>query len=422
MSDHTSALVPIRTWSYMSPELCRNGKPIDIGLFAEALIYYDRVLVALPDRWAFAPFISWFIEQGRYGDLITLLNDGTINLYYYSFFASAVEDKHGDFSIWSLQEDRAGAFPTFEADCLGTANLRHILPHTSQRAKLYKAIRGKVIEAKADDFGPAIRNARKDFRDPERCTLLVQAFLDEVYPMLGLRKPPVVESRFVEQPGKMRIGWNVNFEQIGQKLGKNIGFTRGTPLSAAARCNRLLWSAAQLGCDLYLHSPMSTLVGDKLYESSERLNCSKEIVEQLEAEVEFPDIRQLVNGGQIGLREVLELRQKGRRFREWLQDESDRDRNAIIAYHVEVLQESNWTRAGRKALGLFGILSSTAVATAIGGHIAGIPGAVVGTLAETGLLYVFDVASKLNEDWRPVVFGNWARDRISKKLLRARDR
>jgi hypothetical protein len=402
----------------MSPELKHRGTPIDIGLFAESLAYYDCVLVALPHKWAFTEFVSWFVRHSAYDDLIALLRDEVVRFYYYSFFASSVE-KDGEFSIWNLQEERAARLPTFERDCLTTASLRPILPHANQRAKLIRAARGKVIEAKADDFGPAIENARRDYHDPDRCALLIQAFLDEVYPILGLRKPPVVRASVTERPeGKVRIAFNIDLNRLGRDLGKDLGFTTGHPLTAAARCNRFLWSAAQLGCDLYLHSPMSTLIGDKLYETGERLNRTERIVDQLVAEVEFPDVRQLVNDEKIGLSKVLLLRKKSRRFRQWLQDESERDRNALVAYHTEVAKESGWTRAGWRALALFGILGGAAVAGAIGGAVAGVRGAIIGAGAEAGLVYVFDLASKLNVDWRPVVFGSWARDRIRKQLLR----
>jgi hypothetical protein len=411
MSDHTSALVPIESWTYMSPQLRHSGKAIDFGLLCEALIYYDRVFVVSPNRWEFSQFIAWFVEQGRYGDLITLLKDNVINIYYYSFFSAAVE-KDGKFSVLNLEEERAVAKPTFEADCLSLSNLRPVLPHADQRSKLYRTIRGKVIEAKSRDFGPAIENARRDYRDSERCALLIQALLDDVYPMLGLKEPPTVKAKVIEGAGNVRIGWNIDFERVNQALGADLQFTRGYPLSAAARCNRLLWSAAELECDLYLGSPMSLLVGDKLYESGERLAHSQKIVEQLEAEVEFPNVRELVNSQQIGLTEVLKLRKKGGRFRGWLQDESERDRNAIIAYHNEVAKESGWTRAGRKGLKLFGVLGGVATSVAVKQSIPGVEGALAAGLAGKGVKYITDLASKINDNWRPVVFGNWASERI----------
>ena len=402
----------------MSPELRHAGREIDVGLLAESLVYYDRVLVALPHKWAFRELVLWFLKNDGYDDLITLLNDKVMRFYYYSFFSAAVE-KDGEFSIWSLEEEPTSDLPAFEKDGLRTVDLKPILPHASQRSQFIRAVRANVIEAKAVDYGPAIDNARRDYHDADRCALLIQALLDDVYPMLGLRKPPEVQAVVTRRPeGGIRIGWNVDLPQLGKALGTELGFTAGQPLTAAARGNRLLWSAAQQGCDLYLHSPMSALIGDKLYESGQRLSRPEHIIDQLVAEVEFPDIRRLVNEEHIGLHEVLLFRRKGHRFRNWLQNESERDRNAIIAYHTETAKESGWSGAGRRALALFGVLGSAAVAGAVGGAVAGVPGAVAGAGVEAGLVYVFDVASKLNTEWRPLVFGNWARDRIRKELDR----
>ena len=106
----------------------------------------------------------------------------------------------------------------------------------------------------------------------------------------------------------------------------------------------------------------------------------------------------------------LYLRKKAKKFRTWLQEESDRDRDAIIAYHNEVAKESGFTNVSRKALNLFGVLGGAAIGASVGGPV----GAVVGS----GAGYVLDIASKLGADWKPVVFGNWYRDRIEKVLKR----
>jgi hypothetical protein len=45
MSDHKTALVPIDAWCFNSPDVRFAGKRIDVGLFAESLIYYDQILL-----------------------------------------------------------------------------------------------------------------------------------------------------------------------------------------------------------------------------------------------------------------------------------------------------------------------------------------------------------------------------------------
>lgn len=39
---------------------------------------------------------------------------------------------------------------------------------------------------------------------------------------------------------------------------------------------------------------------------------------------------------------------------------------------------------------------------------------VAGKVVEEGVKFVFDVAGKLDEDWKPVVFGDWMRNYVDK--------
>jgi hypothetical protein len=158
---------------------------------------------------------------------------------------------------------------------------------------------------------------------------------------------------------------------------------------------------------------MGSLIGDKLYESTHVLQKPHEVIDQLQATVEFPDVRQLVNEGKHTLDQVLMFRDKGRRFRQWLQAESNRDRDAIIAYHNEVAKESGFIRATRKTLSIFGYFGNPATGAGLGAVMTGPAGAVYGSLLGSAAGYLLDVASKYGAEWKPVVFGNWLRDRIS---------
>ena len=71
---------------------------------------------------------------------------------------------------------------------------------------------------------------------------------------------------------------------------------------------------------------------------------------------------------------------------------------------------------------MFGSIGAPVLGAAAGATIAGnngaIIGAVVGASVSEGMKFIIDLASKMNEDWRPVVFGNWMQDRISKILTK----
>jgi hypothetical protein len=114
----------------------------------------------------------------------------------------------------------------------------------------------------------------------------------------------------------------------------------------------------------------------------------------------------------MSFNDVLAIRKKSRRFREWLRAESDRDRDALIAYHNEVAKEAGFTRVGRRALNLFGLVGGGAVGGAVGAVVAGPVGGALGGAAGSAVGYLADLASKVGSGWKPVVFGNWMKERI----------
>jgi hypothetical protein len=419
MSDHATAIVPLETWCYSSPEIRAKGKSVDVGLFGEALIYYDRVAVNVTNQPQLAEFLQWFIAQGRVDDFLTLVRDGTVKLYEYSFVTTAIRDNRtGDYIICNIQDPIQKEPNTFEQRFLYHQSVEALFPRARQRKRLYESLRGNVIEVKAKDFGNPDENAFKDYQDPQRNALIIQAFVDELYQFRKLGRPPRVTAtvRQSAEGEKHHITWNINFTELSDLAGQELNFQPSTPLTAGALSNRLIWSAAQLSCDLYLAQPIGTLVGDKLYESTQRVAKAGDIIEDLKAEVEFPDVRAFVNDGKLDFQEILRIRKKARKFRDWLQQESERDRDAIIAYHNETARELGLVTAGRKSLNMFGVIGGSAVGSLAGNAIAGPVGAAVGGATGSAVGYLFDIVSKIGADWKPIVFGNWFRQRIEKLI------
>lgn len=417
MSDHSTAIVPLESWCYSGLELRTQGKTVDVGLFAEALIYYDHVVANIANQLQLAEFLQWFIQQGRLDDFLALVQDGTVKLYDYAFITAAVQKEQTDeYSIWNIQDPIQKEPNTFEKRFLYHKSVEALFPKARQRKRIYEAFRGNVIEVKSEDFDRPVENARKDFEDPRRNALILQAFVDEIYKFRKLSRPPNVTAivRPSTNGGKHRITWNIDFNELTRLAGQELNFHPGVPFTANAISNRLLWSAAKLSCDLYLTQPMGMLVGDKLYESTQIVAKSGEVIEELKAKVEFPDIRALVNNGKLDLQEILKIRKKARKFRDWLQQESERDRDAIIAYHNETARDLGFVSAGRKALSIFGVIGGGAIGSLIGTTVSGPVGATLGGATGSAVGYLADLVSKIRADWKPVVFGNWFRQRIEK--------
>ena len=86
MSDHSLALVPVNAGYHQSIDLFARGRTVDTGLLAEALVYYDKILINVDNPHQFAEFISWLIQQGLSVQSINeLFREGVLGVYDFSF-------------------------------------------------------------------------------------------------------------------------------------------------------------------------------------------------------------------------------------------------------------------------------------------------------------------------------------------------
>ena len=66
MSSHEQALVPIGVSTYQSPDLLDKGRIVDVGLLAESLLYYDRVVVDVTKAEHIDALINGSTNRPRY--------------------------------------------------------------------------------------------------------------------------------------------------------------------------------------------------------------------------------------------------------------------------------------------------------------------------------------------------------------------
>jgi hypothetical protein len=163
VNDHTTAIVPIETWVYQSPELRQRGVRLDIGLLAEALIYYDRVFVipetapvvgrvfgpndaSPPDDVIPAPprstppfveLVGWFEANGRFTDFLALLSEGVLNVYHYAFRVIPLM-KDGRYVLVNAQYEGDESRATFMQRVAGHESLKQALPRARRREQLYR--------------------------------------------------------------------------------------------------------------------------------------------------------------------------------------------------------------------------------------------------------------------------------------------
>ncbi len=429
MSDHSLAFVPLGTGYVQSTDLFALGRPVDTGLLAEALIYYDRVLINVENPQQFASLISRLIQQGlTVANIVALFRDGVFGVYDFAFHTNPYVDFLGEdgLKIHGLvnSQDLTMAKPnSFVERYVEFEPLIEVFGNRAHYNEFAAALEGRVIEVKADDVGrSAIENAYHDFLNPERNALMTQQLVNEIYRIKKLGKPATIEAyvRDLGQ-GEFNVTWNVKLNRLpAVEVESNIKAADTLPLSTAAQANKYLWAAERLQCDLFLARPVSALVGDKLFEASEVAVKSKiktqNVIEELEIKVEFPDLRKFVNLDKIDFNRVLEIRRKATKFREWLQSEAEREREAIWAYHHEVAKASGFANVARHTLKLFGVVGGAALGAGVGGGLGAVGGAAVGAGVGEGVAYLFELASTVGTKWQPVVFGDWYRTKIAKLL------
>ena len=187
--------MPIETWSYCSPELRAENQAIDVGLFAEAIIYYETVGVIISNQTDFSEFCRWFIENGTFDELIELLENGSLLFYEYAFItAEALITTTGCYDVFHLVDGQQDLPNSFERRYLNDKQVVDVIPDRRQRERLFKSVAINLIEIKASQVGRKILDdGTKEILTPSRSAVIVQAFVDHVYQFRGLNNPPDVQ-------------------------------------------------------------------------------------------------------------------------------------------------------------------------------------------------------------------------------------
>lgn len=354
MSDHNLAFVPLATGYFQSPELFARGRTVDTGLLAEALIFYDRVLVQVDNPHQFADLISWLVQQGlTQADILRLIREESLQIYNYAFTTNPyVEPSNGFiYGLWNIQDQVMIKPNSFAERFLKFEGLRNSFSTLKQYERFCSALDGKIVEVKADDLGSeGVINSWRDFLNPKRNALISRKLIGEMYGIHGQGKTPRVNvtvnpidsgkafdgllgrlsagsrSILVRNPeevgcGLHEVSWDFDLASLHGLEGPKIVFGATLPLSAAAMANKYVWSAKAMKCDMYLPRSIDSIVGDKLYEANEEISKAqrktRNLVRRLELKAAFPDIRKYVNADRVDLNEVLRIRRHSqtRRFR-----------------------------------------------------------------------------------------------------------
>ncbi|MEW5701046.1 MAG: hypothetical protein AB1792_02285 [Candidatus Zixiibacteriota bacterium] len=421
--------MPTETWAFNEPLLHLEGKPADLGAIAEALVYYERAKLVITTPNQLVALIQWALVAGELDSLMNLLCDGALSFVYFDFATTAVYDPRTDtHTLVNIRDEEAVTHPlrAFERKVAHRATDQAI-SNSRRRKRFLRALRDSVLEIKADQYGRAIDDATKDSVRSEVVIAALQPVVDEIWPAYFQAEPVPVSAAIApqsEQPTKITI--NVNFEAINSAV-RTAGFLHdGSVLIAIAQANRNLWTAAREGTDLYSRGVTGSIVSSKIVGAVRHNSKLNQTLSLLQAEVEYPDIAVLVNQGNISFRTVLRLRDASSQFRPWVHSVSETNRDKLSAYHNDVVHITGFKPVGRKAVRFLGRLASAAAGTGVGLVVgadrpvtAGLLGTAVTVVGDHIVSTLTDYLSKLGESveegWRPVLFGDWAKSVVARQ-------
>ena len=87
-----SILVPVSTWYGNAIDLYKKNIYTDIGAIAEALVYYDTVLINVKNKHEFDDLFEWFKISDSPDSLLTLMKEGSVFFYFYNFDVNPLFD------------------------------------------------------------------------------------------------------------------------------------------------------------------------------------------------------------------------------------------------------------------------------------------------------------------------------------------
>jgi hypothetical protein len=408
-NEHKRVYVPLEAWEYHSPLLKLHGRTSDVGLLAEALVFYDQVVAGVQTSDQITDLVRWAIADGHINDLLELIWQGVLSFHHHAFLTVAMKTEEGYNLVHIQEEPEAKTF--YSSRLIANSDLSML--HARKSSAVRKAVESHIRIDRPEGYTPPIEDAIRNLQDADHNAQLLQAFIDELFRHHLGQQPPKVECGIVrESEGKWNVTTNLDFAALKRLTGDRLDFRLETHFLGEVHANRTLWTASQLELDLYIGSVMSDISKRKLEEAEDRAGRGQENVGELEVQVGFPDIRSAVNNGYMSLQDILRFRKRAEPFRQWLRSLSESDRDTALAYYNEEVARSIVPKGTSTVLRIVGAVAGTGaiVSQAVDpSGLASVGLKVVGPA--TGFLSI--IAGRYAGSWKPVMFGKWLSDQSS---------
>lgn len=407
--------VPIESYALASPEILLRNVRTDSGLFAEALILFEKIDLNVTTSDNLADILQGFMQSfGSISPFLDLINSGDVRLHYFDFISAPIE-KNGILSIWNMQDNVAERShqSSFQQKILYNSAIEKVIPKARHRTRLYEAITKSVVIDASDKYASAIMAAREASKSNSEIEFMLNAFKDSLPKDKRKLLPEniIVKTVFDEKEKLTRHTYNFDFNRINPLL-PNLNLSNHLPALGLVQTHRIICASQQHDCDVYLPTPLSYLVLAKMDSLLDNGRKFKKSAIDLTNKASFPDIRCTFNEGRINWKDVLALRDRATRFQQWFAANGGNPDVALSTYGEEY-KASTGIKEYREKIFSIATYVSSGIGAAIGAAAQGPVGAMAGAMAG-GLVPFVKELFKASEEtgWRPRFFGNWVHEKL----------
>lgn len=362
---------------------------LDLGLLAEALTFYQRVVLVL-NRAVFLQLLGALGPDG----FVRLTRSVHVEcLYCNQFTGVSTEDVAGPTERFFLA---VAEMPHTAPDQLVTEEFRRITGKSGRGRRLADKLLQHITDIRLDPTIP--ESATADALNPEYASRLVRDGLSIMAPRY--RVPEEVAFELEPLPeGRLKVSTNLEFEMVNRfwRFGADQQITAAHLLDWVLKVHEEFAFAGHFASEMVSNLFSSSLLRTK----TEDLLARERSVAVQTAFYDFVfedarSIREAVNSGERSLLDALELSERSRRFRDWT-SAIDMDEDLVREYLRACTAESWLDQLPTKAVRFLLVTGGgTGAGIAVGGPIGVAAGPVIGAID-----FLLDV---FRRGWRPSQF------------------
>lgn len=365
----------------------KSGK-FDLGSFAEALIFYGSVNIVgngklVRDVLAgIGPFHA-----------LTLISDGRLKFFLQEHFVGV---QHEETNIGRLHSLMSGGFPDDSIEKGGPRIFKDVAGATGQARVGASRFTKSLSTISLQGFDQlAVLDALEN-----QDTILesTKAILAASCPLYSQPDELVFRINRVDKR-YFQIETNIDFGQLDARVPNEAPWSAEGILAAIQGAYEATFIGASVGGDLAVGEVTRAIQSSAIDAAiNRRIKSEAQLARFQELTLgEMRAIRKAVNCGAVSFRQVMQIVEKGDKFRDWLRTKGD-DAQVVRNYH-DAVTKSTWAEALGTKIGKFSVFAGAGVAVDVLGA------APWGTLGGVALgAFENFVVDSLIKGWRPSQF------------------